>query len=49
MNNDTESLLANLLCGLTTIQFICENLKNQNKKKVDIDVILEITKKVLEK
>lgn len=49
MNNDIESLLSNLLCGLTTIQFICENLKNQNKKKVDIDVILEITKKVLER
>lgn len=33
---------------LTTIQYICEQLKKHNKRKIDIDAILRITKSVLE-
>ena len=48
MNKDEGLLLAKLTYGLATIQFICEQHKKNNKKKVDIDMILRITKELLE-
>ena len=46
--NDVGIILAKLIYGIATIQYICEMLKNNNKKKVDIDSILRITKSLLE-
>lgn len=46
--DDVGVILAKLTYGIATIQYICETLKNNNKKKVDIDSILRITKSVLE-
>lgn len=41
-------IIVKLTYALTTIQYICEMLKQNNKKKIDIDSILRITKSVLE-
>ncbi len=46
--DDVGVILAKLTYGIATIQYICETLKNNNKKKVDIDSILRITKSLLE-
>ena len=44
--DDVGIILAKLTYGIATIQYICEMLKKNNKKKVDI--ILRITKSLLE-
>lgn len=44
---DIGIILTKLTYALITIQYICENLKHNKKKKVDIDMILRITKEVL--
>lgn len=46
--DDVGIILAKLTYGIATIQYICEMLKKNNKKKVDIDSILRITKSLLE-
>ena len=46
--DDVDVILAKLTYGIATIQYICEQLEKHNKKKVDIDCILRITKSLLE-
>ena len=49
--NDKEDvgvILAKFTYGVATIQYICEELQKNKKKKVDIDIILRITKELLE-
>lgn len=48
MDKDLNLILAKLTFGLATIQYICEELKKNRKKKVEIDCILKITKGILE-
>lgn len=48
MSDDVGVILAKLTYGVATIQYVCEQLKKHNKKKVDIDCILRITKSLLE-
>lgn len=45
---DVGVILAKLTYGIATIQYICEELEKHNKKKVDIDCILRVTKSLLE-
>ena len=45
---NVDTIVAQLLGCLIVIQFVCEKLKSRGKQKVDIDVILELTKKIIE-